>query len=115
MRVKPAAPARVATDKKIAATGPRCDQIRHARSLFPDLANAVAGAFDVIAARPKLYLHLGSWGGHVRQVGGEDEAIDAAEWAAAARNVELGSSPSSIAKGSDIPNDFVLRRMGLAP
>jgi len=91
------------------------DSIDHAPGSYDDLANAVAGAFDVIAAQPKLYLHLGSWGSPVRQVGGEDEAIDAAKWAAAARNVELGSSPSSIAKGSDIPNDFVLRRMGLAP
>jgi len=56
------------------------DSIDHAPGSYDDLANAVAGAFDVIAAQPKLYLHLGSWGSPVRQVGGEDEAIDAAEW-----------------------------------
>jgi hypothetical protein len=41
--------------------------------------------------------------------------VSAEEWAEAARNVAMGSAPSAIKKGSDIPNDFVLRRMGLAP
>jgi hypothetical protein len=78
------------------------------------LANAVAGAFDVIAGRARVpMLILADWSGNSAWC--PDDEIDAREWAAAARNVELGSSPSSIAKGSDIPNDFVLRRMGLAP
>jgi hypothetical protein len=44
-----------------------------------------------------------------------DDEIDAREWAVAARNVELGSTPSAIAKGSDTPSDFTLRRSGLTP
>jgi hypothetical protein len=53
MRVKPAAPARVATDKKIAATGRRCDQIRHARSLFP-LTDRGQSLVVTVAARREL-------------------------------------------------------------
>jgi hypothetical protein len=37
------------------------------------------------------------------------------EWDAAVAAVRAGSAPSSIAKGSDVPNDFVLRVTGLAP
>jgi hypothetical protein len=73
----------------------------------------VAGTFDVIAGRAHVpRLILADWSGNSAWCEAE---IDAAAWASARRNVELGSSPSSIAKGSDIPNDFVLRRMGLAP
>jgi hypothetical protein len=35
------------------------------------------------------------------------------EWAAAVANVVAGSAPSTIARGSDIPSDFTLRRNGL--
>jgi hypothetical protein len=35
------------------------------------------------------------------------------EWREAARNVELGSAPSEIRAGSDVPSDFSLRIMGL--
>jgi hypothetical protein len=38
-----------------------------------------------------------------------------AEWQVALENVRAGSAPSTIAKGSDIPSDFTLRRNGLAP
>jgi hypothetical protein len=90
------------------------DSIDHAPGGHDDLANAVAGAFDVIAGRARVPMPiLADWSGNSAWC--PDDEIDAREWAAAARNVELGSSPSSIAKGSDIPNDFVLRRMGLAP
>jgi hypothetical protein len=89
------------------------DSIDHAPSGHDDLANAVAGTFDVIAGRAHVpRLILADWSGNSAWVEAE---VDPREWAAAARNVELGSAPSSIAKGSDIPNDFVLRRMGLAP
>jgi hypothetical protein len=93
------------------------DSIDHAPGAHDDIANAVAGAFDVIAARrPIPRLGIGNYGGSFRWVGGgDDDEIDPAEWANAARNVEFGSAPSSIAKGSDVPNDFVLRVTGLAP
>jgi hypothetical protein len=90
------------------------DKLSHAH-IGSDAAKPICIVKQKIAARPVLRLGYGNWGGSFRWVGGDDDEIDAAEWAAAARNVELGSSPSSIAKGSDIPNDFVLRRMGLAP
>jgi hypothetical protein len=35
------------------------------------------------------------------------------EWAPAVANVVAGSAPSTIARGSDIPSDFTLRRNGL--
>jgi hypothetical protein len=38
--------------------------------------------------------------------------IPKSEWREAARNVELGSAPSAIRAGSDVPSDFTLRRMG---
>jgi hypothetical protein len=41
--------------------------------------------------------------------------IPAAEWAIAVRNVKFGSTASSIKKDSDVPSDFSLRIMGLAP
>jgi hypothetical protein len=91
------------------------DSIDHAPGGHDDLANAVAGAFDVIAARPQLYLHYGGWGGYCRSVGGDDDEIDPADWASARRNVELGSTASSIAKGSDTPSDWTMRRNGLVP
>jgi hypothetical protein len=37
------------------------------------------------------------------------------EWDAAVAAVRAGSAPSTIAKGSDVPSDFSLRIMGLAP
>jgi hypothetical protein len=91
------------------------DSIDHSPGGHDDLANAVAGAFDVVAEERARFprVVLANWDGS--SAWWPDDEIDPREWAAAARNVELGSSPSSIAKGSDIPNDFVLRRMGLAP
>jgi len=91
------------------------DSIDHSPGGHDDLANAVAGAFDVVAEERARFPRgvLANWDGS--SAWWPDDEIDPREWAAAARNVELGSSPSSIAKGSDIPNDFVLRRMGLAP
>jgi len=91
------------------------DSIDQAHGRQDDLAHAVADAFDVIAARPRLYLHYGGWGGYCRSVGGDDDEIDPAEWASARRNVELGSTASSIAKGSDTPSDWTMRRNGLVP
>jgi hypothetical protein len=39
--------------------------------------------------------------------------ISPKEWALAVANVMAGSAPSTIARGSDIPSDFTLRRNGL--
>jgi hypothetical protein len=39
--------------------------------------------------------------------------VSSEEWLEAARNVELGSAPSEIRAGSDVPSDFSLRIMGL--
>jgi hypothetical protein len=90
------------------------DSIDHGPGGHDDIANAVAGAFDAIAGRrPIPYPVLASWDG--TSAWWPDDEINSVEWAAAARNVELGSAPSTIAKGSDIPNDFVLRVTGLAP
>jgi hypothetical protein len=90
------------------------DSIDHAPGGHDDLANAVAGAFDVIAARPHVpTLVIANWDGS--SAWWPNDEIDPREWAEAARNVELGSAPSTIAKGSDVPSDFTMRLNGLTP
>jgi hypothetical protein len=90
------------------------DSIDHAPGGHDDLANAVAGAFDVISGRPRVPTPiLAAWDGS--SAWWPDDEIDPREWAEAARNVELGSAPSTIAKGSDVPSDFTMRRNGLTP
>jgi hypothetical protein len=87
------------------------DSIDHAPGGHDDLANAVAGAFDAIAGRPRVPTPiLAAWDGS--SAWWPDDEIDPAE---AAHNVELGSAPSTIAKGSDVPSDFTMRRNGLTP
>lgn len=76
------------------------------------MANAVAGAFDVIAARAHVPSPiLANWCGE--SAWWPDDEIDPYEWAIASRNVELGSAPSNIAKGSDVPSDLTMRLNGL--
>jgi hypothetical protein len=88
------------------------DSIDHTPGGHDDLANAVAGAFDVVAGRPHVpMLILADWSG---QSAWCETEIDPREWAAAARNVELGSAASTIKKGSDIPSDETMRRNGFA-
>lgn len=40
--------------------------------------------------------------------------VPAAEWREAQRNVQFGSAPSTIKKGSNIPSDWTMRRNGFA-
>jgi hypothetical protein len=91
------------------------DSIDHAPGGHDDIANAVAGAFDTVAEERSRFPRaiLSNYEGN--SAWWDDDKIDPREWAIARANVEGGSTPSGIARGSDIPNDFVLRRMGLAP
>ena len=86
------------------------DSIDHAPGGHDDLANAVAGAFDVASVRI-LTLVLANWDGSSAHW--PNDEIDPREWAAAAANVAAGSAPSTIAKGSDIPSDMTMRLNGL--
>jgi hypothetical protein len=88
------------------------DSIDHSPGAHDDLANAVAGAFDVALVRIPTPI-LAAWDGS--SAWWPDDEIDPRQWAEAARNVELGSAPSTIAKGSDVPSDFTMRRNGLTP
>jgi hypothetical protein len=86
------------------------DSIDHAPGGHDDLANAVAGAFDVIAAHAQVpHLVLCSWDGS--SAWWPNDKIDPREWAIAEANVRNGSAPSTIAAGSDIPSDETMRRM----
>jgi hypothetical protein len=90
------------------------DSIDHAPGGHDDVANAVAGVFDTIAEERARFprVVLANWDGS--SAWWPDDKIDPREWAAAARNVELGSAPSTIAAGSDIPSDETMRRNGFA-
>src|SRR5262245_12857635 len=80
------------------------DSIDHAPGAHDDIANAVAGVFDVIVAGPGVPTAvLCAW--DFSSAGWFRDEIDPCEGAAPAGNVAAGSAPSSIAAGSDVPSD----------
>jgi hypothetical protein len=88
------------------------DSIDHAPGGHDDLANVVAGAYDVVAEERARFPRaiLSNYEG--TGVGLFADSIDPREWAAAAANVAAGSAPSNIAAGSDVPSDFTMRLNG---
>jgi hypothetical protein len=99
----------VGLERRVTRSGK--DSIDHAPGGHDDVANAVAGAFDVACVRIPT-LEVGSGWGFTAWRGAD--TIDAREWAIAAANVAAGSRPSNIKKGSDVPSSFTLRSQGLA-
>jgi len=112
----PDADIRLAISRAIAIEGSRGWKISkekqtHKIDVVVALGMAALAAAQQGARAPARWW-VGNYEGSGRYLGDDD---DDAAWAIARINVAGGSAPSSIAKGSDIPNDFVLRRMGLAP
>jgi hypothetical protein len=89
------------------------DSIDHSPGGHDDIANAVAGAYDVVAEERARFPRaiLRNWDGSSYL--DDDDRIDSREWKRVAGDMEkYGIPPSTIAKDSDIPSDETMRRNG---